>query len=113
MNEIEAARVSALAAIRSEVADLAISAASKVVELHTMKVDNGVMIMRPVAQIVLPKGKTVELKPGGLHVMLMGLKAPLKGGDKTALTLKMLDSKGSSIPVTIAHQDRVSEKILF
>lgn len=85
------------------------SPAAKVVELHTMKVDNGVMIMRPVAEIVLPKGKTVALKPGGLHVMLIGLKAPLKGGEKTALTLKMRDSKGTEHNVVVHAEIKAME----
>ena len=78
------------------------SAASKVVELHTMKIDNGVMIMRQVLEIPLPKGKAVELKPGGLHIMLIGLNAPLKSGEKVEMTLRVKDSQGKEqrIPVT-------------
>jgi copper(I)-binding protein len=48
------------------------------------------MIMRPVPYIRLPKGKTVKLAPGGLHIMLIDLKQPLKAGDKVPLTLKTL-----------------------
>ncbi len=78
------------------------STASKVVELHTMKMENGVMIMRAVTQIDLPKGQTVSLKPGGLHVMLIGLHAPLKAGEKVDMTLRVKDSQGKEqrIPVT-------------
>ena len=78
------------------------SSASKVVELHTMAMENGVMIMRQVPQIDLPKGQTVSLKPGGLHVMLIGLHAPLKAGDKVDMTLRVKDSQGKEqrIPVT-------------
>jgi hypothetical protein len=49
--------------------------------------DGTVMRMRQVSAIELPAGKPVELKPGGLHLMLMGLKAPLKAGDTVAFTL--------------------------
>ncbi|AOY92010.1 hypothetical protein BKK79_09540 [Cupriavidus sp. USMAA2-4] len=59
------------------------------VELHEMKMDGSVMRMRPVASIDLPKMQDVELKPGGYHVMLMGLKSQLKAGDKVPLTLKI------------------------
>ena len=59
------------------------------VELHEMKMDGSVMRMRPVASIDLPKMQDVELKPGGYHVMLMGLKGQLKAGDKVPLTLKI------------------------
>ncbi len=78
------------------------SRASKVVELHTMRMENGVMIMREVPKIDLPKGQTVSLKPGGLHIMLIGLHAPLKAGDKVDITLRVKDSQGKEqrIPVT-------------
>ncbi len=59
------------------------------VELHEMKMDNGVMLMRPLQKIDLPKGQTVKLEPGGLHLMLEDLKRPLKAGDKVPLTLKI------------------------
>ena len=58
------------------------------VELHTMSMDGDVMRMRQVDAINLPAGKTVELKPGGLHIMFMGLKAPLKAGDSFPMKLK-------------------------
>jgi copper(I)-binding protein len=49
-----------------------------VAEVHEMKMDGDVMKMRAVeGGLELPAGKTVELKPGGYHVMLMDLKAPL------------------------------------
>ena len=59
------------------------------VELHEMKMENGVMLMRPLQKIDLPKGQTVKLEPGGLHLMLEELKQPLKAGDKVPLTLKI------------------------
>lgn len=60
---------------------------SKRVELHTHIMDDGVMRMRKVPFIELPKGKMVELKPGGLHIMFMKLHNPLKMGEKFPLTL--------------------------
>jgi periplasmic copper chaperone A len=57
-------------------------------ELHTMSMKGDVMEMRQVEGIDLPAGQEVELKPGGLHVMFMGLKTPLKIGDKVPVTLK-------------------------
>ncbi len=56
-------------------------------QLHTHLMTNGVMRMRPVDGIDVPAGGTVELKPGGLHVMLLGLKAPLTMGESFPLTL--------------------------
>ena len=61
---------------------------SKSVELHTMTMEGDVMRMRQVDAIELAAGKTVELKPGGYHVMFVGLKAPLKAGDKFPAKLK-------------------------
>ena len=55
---------------------------SKVVELHTMEMDGNVMRMRPVEFIEVPAGQTVELKPGGLHIMFMGLTQTLKDNPK-------------------------------
>jgi periplasmic copper chaperone A len=63
------------------------AAVSKTVELHTMSMDGEVMRMREVEAIALPAGQAVELKPGGLHLMFMGLKAPLKAGESFPLEL--------------------------
>jgi len=63
------------------------SPAAKVVELHEMKLDGNVMKMRPVPRIELPPGKTVKLEPGGLHVMLIDIRQPLKVGERIPLTL--------------------------
>ena len=71
--------------------DRLLSASAKVsgsVEIHEMKMDGDVMRMRQVDAIALPAGKTVELTPGGLHIMFIGLKAPLKAGDKFPMKLR-------------------------
>ncbi|MFM8899092.1 MAG: copper chaperone PCu(A)C [Burkholderiales bacterium] len=83
-------------------ADRLLSASSEVaasVELHTMTMDGNVMRMRQVEGIDVPAGQTVELKPGGLHIMFMGLKAPLKVGDKFPLKLKF--EKAGEVTVTV------------
>ncbi len=73
-------------AARSEVA--------RTVELHTHEVDaQGVARMRRVPAIELPSGGTVELAPGGLHVMLIGLERPLEAGRRFPLTL-LLETAG-------------------
>ncbi|MDP2004042.1 MAG: copper chaperone PCu(A)C [Rubrivivax sp.] len=61
---------------------------SKTVELHTMVMEGDVMRMREIGAIEVPAGKTVELKPGGLHVMFIGIHKPLKNGDSFPLTLR-------------------------
>lgn len=59
-----------------------------VVEIHEMSMDGNVMKMRALPNgLDLPAGKAVALKPGGLHVMLMDLKQPLKAGDTVPLSL--------------------------
>jgi len=58
-----------------------------VVEIHEMAMDGSVMKMRAVPGLDLPAGKAVDLKPGGYHVMLMGLKQQLKDGETVPLTL--------------------------
>jgi copper(I)-binding protein len=65
------------------------SPAAKMVEIHETIDDNGVMKMRPVAGgFEIPAGGRLELKPGGKHVMLMGLTAPLTEGGEVVITLK-------------------------
>jgi len=79
-----------------EVAQLvgADSSAAEVVEVHEMRLEGNVMRMRAAPVIDLPVGQTVELKPGGYHVMLMDLKAPLKAGSSLPLTLTFRNAKG-------------------
>ncbi len=66
------------------------TSAAASVELHQMSMDGGIMRMREVSAIEIPAKGQVELRHGGVatyHLMLMGLKAPLKDGDRFALTL--------------------------
>jgi copper(I)-binding protein len=79
------------------------SPAAGVVEIHQMALEGNVMKMRPIDHLELPAGKAVELKPGGYHVMLMDLKAPLKVGDKVplALTVEGRDGKRETIRVEV------------
>jgi len=65
-----------------------------VTEVHEMAMDNNIMKMRAVPGLDLPAGKAVELKPGGYHVMLMDLKAPLKKDTTIPLTLVFKDARG-------------------
>jgi copper(I)-binding protein len=67
---------------------------SGMAEMHEMAMDGNVMRMRQVTAIDLPAGKPVALKPGGLHLMLMGLKAPLKAGESVSFTLVVEGADG-------------------
>jgi len=60
-----------------------------VVEIHTMKMEDGVMKMRAIPKLDLPAGKGVKLAPGGNHVMLMDLRQQMKKGDVVPITLKI------------------------
>lgn len=77
------------------------SALAGITEVHEMKMEGDVMKMRAVAALELPAGKTVELKPGGYHVMLMDLKAPLKNDSTLPLTLLFQDAKGVQSKVEV------------
>ncbi|BCL77413.1 hypothetical protein JHS3_31490 [Jeongeupia sp. HS-3] len=75
------------------------TAAAGTAELHQMKLENGVMKMNAVTSVEIPAKGEAELKPGGYHVMLFKLVAPLKEGDKFPLTLKF--KRGGSVKVDI------------
>jgi copper(I)-binding protein len=77
------------------------SPAAGVVEIHEMKMDGSTMQMRAVSALELPAGKTVELKPGGYHVMLMDLKAPLKEGESVDVLLVVEGKDGKKETITV------------
>jgi len=72
-----------------------------VVEVHEMVMEKEVMKMRAIKGLDLPAGKTVELRPGGYHVMLMDLKQQMKEGDTVPVTLVIegKDKKRSTLEV--------------
>ena len=73
-----------------------------VTEVHEMKMEGDVMKMRALAGgLELPAGKTVELKPGGYHVMLMDLKTALPKESTIPLTLVFKDAKGAESRVEL------------
>ena len=77
------------------------SAAAASAEIHTMSMDGGIMKMRQLNELPLPAKKSVSLAPGKEHIMLFGLKAPLKTGDEIPLTL------------TIQFSDKRTEVVNF
>ena len=76
------------------------SPVAKKAELHTMSMEGMVMKMRPLADVDIPAGQPVTLKPGGQHVMLLGLDAPLREGQSFPLTLTF--EKAGTRTVTVA-----------
>jgi hypothetical protein len=77
------------------------SPAAGIVEIHEMRMEGNTMRMRGVEQLELPAGRAVELKPGGYHVMLMDLKAPLKKGDTVPIKLKVRSKSGQAQDVEV------------
>jgi periplasmic copper chaperone A len=70
------------------------SPVAKVAEIHVTKNDRGMMVMEHVESLALPAGKPVEFKPGGHHVMLLGIAKPLGKGESVPITFTIEDAKG-------------------
>jgi periplasmic copper chaperone A len=77
------------------------SPVAKIVEIHEMKMEGGMMKMNAVDRLALPAGKAVDLKPGGYHVMLMDLVSPLKDGDTVPLQLTFEDEAGKKQTIEV------------
>jgi copper(I)-binding protein len=76
------------------------AAVSDHIEIHEMATKDGVMTMRPQPNgVTIEPGKTVAFSPGGYHLMLMGLKGPLKEGDRVKAVLTF--EKAGPVEVTI------------
>ena len=84
---------------------------SRVTELHTHINDGGVMKMRPVPAIeVKAKGEAV-LQPGGLHVMMIDLKAPMKEGDSVPVTLTFDDGSSKQVDAKVVKPSAAPMKM--
>ena len=85
--------------------DIAITSANSDVaeknELHTHIKENKMMKMMKIEKLVVPAKSSLELKSGGDHVMLMGLKKELKAGDEISLELSFSDGDKKSIKVPV------------
>jgi hypothetical protein len=71
-------------------------------DLHEEKMANGVMEMRPVKSLTIAPGKSVTLEPNGYHIMLTGLKAPLKEGQSVKLTLTFEHAGTQQVTASVA-----------
>lgn len=94
----------AYATIQSPTADRLVSASTPVAkkaELHTMSMQDMVMKMRPLAGLEVPAGRPVTLKPGGEHIMLLGLNHPLREGQSFPLTLDFEKAGPRTVTVTV------------
>ncbi|MFO1154694.1 MAG: copper chaperone PCu(A)C [Rhodospirillales bacterium] len=89
---------------RGTAADQLVAASTPVAgkaELHTHVTEGDIMRMRPVDSIAIAPGQPTELKPGGLHVMLLDLKAPLKEGESFPLTLNFAHAGTITVEVAV------------
>lgn len=72
------------------------------IELHRSSMDaNGIMLMRPVDSVPLATGSTIVFEPGGLHLMLVGLKQDIKAGDVLHLTLEFQNHPDLTLDVEV------------
>lgn len=82
---------------------------AKKAELHTHRLEDGMMKMREVEEIEIPAGGTVTLKPGGLHIMLIGLHHQLTSGEEISLKLIFEDGEHQTIKVPVRSIDDAGE----
>ena len=87
-----------------------VSDVSAKVELHSHKNDGGVMRMRQIVSVPVPAHSVAELKPGGDHIMLMGLKRPLKVGDHIMLRLSFQSGATEILKVMVMKKGGATKK---
>ncbi len=83
---------------------------TKTVEIHNMKMNDGVMEMKAVDAVDIPAKKMVELKPGGYHIMLIKVSKPINKDDKVPLTLTFegADKKTFTVDVEATGQEKTA-----
>jgi copper(I)-binding protein len=96
------------ARIVAEQADELVSASTEAAEraeVHVSMNEGGTMKMRPMASVVLPAKEVVQLRPGGLHMMLIGLHNPLQAGTSFGVTLRFRRSEPLTVMVKVVGPD--------
>ncbi|MEQ7155473.1 copper chaperone PCu(A)C [Brevundimonas aurifodinae] len=93
--------------VTSPVADTLVSVASPVAalgQIHETRMESNMMMMRELeAGLPLPAGETVELKPGGTHIMLMGVAEPLRAGQSVPLTLTFATAAAVEVVASVGQ----------
>ncbi|MBL8710115.1 MAG: copper chaperone PCu(A)C [Rhodospirillaceae bacterium] len=95
-----------------DTADTLIGASADIaalVEIHMMSMENDMMVMGPAGEVEIPAHGTVELKPHGLHIMLMGLKRPLKEGETVPVTITFARAGSIVLEVKVEAIDATGE----
>lgn len=82
------------------------SGAAKIVEIHEMRMEGDRMMMKAVPGLDIVPGQTLELKPGGYHVMLIDVVKPLNAGDKVPLTLVLEGKDKKRMQVEVSAEVR-------
>lgn len=86
------------------------SPAAETTEVHEMSMQGDVMKMRQVNEVVIDAGKSVELKPGSYHIMLMNLKKPVQTGSIVNLNLEFQDADGKKQIIKVKAEARAAVK---
>ena len=75
------------------------------IELHESRIDdNGVMSMRHIEKIIIPPGETIDLEPGGLHIMCISRQADLAPGDEIPIRLQFANFGDLTVEAEIREQ---------
>lgn len=77
------------------------SAVCRETQMHSMIHDKGMMKMREVTSVDLPAGRRISLGEAGFHLMLLGLKSPLRAGDSVPLTLNVVTADKTQVKVEV------------
>lgn len=96
--QLRSAGGAALVGVESPVAGAA--------EIHEMRMEGNTMRMRRIPKLELPAGQPVDLKPGGYHIMLLNLKAPLRKGESVPIKLKLQGKDGKPQEVEVKAEVR-------
>jgi copper(I)-binding protein len=75
------------------------------VQMHQTSVSEGMARMRPLTELTIAPGQTVKIEPGGIHLMLMGLKGPLVAGTTLPLTLQFRNAGAITVQVNVEERD--------
>ena len=81
--------------------------AARVVELHKIVLEGGMMKMQKVDSITVPANGSVELKPGGYHLMVIGLTRALKEGDEVKVNLTFAGNIEKTVSVPVKSRDSI------
>ena len=80
------------------------SEAADSIMIHRSVMENGMMSMEHIMALEIPAGETVRLEPGGVHIMLTGVKRPLRAGDSVRLNLNFSNGLVLTVTAPVSRQ---------